>query len=343
MCIILNDVTRVFELPADSGLFPVQSSNLSQNSEDVQKFIKLKMRDAQKIITKHPSYSKSESGDSVVTGFNPVGISSDEEFRVKTSDDLSLSFFGHQRVGERTLPSCSQSFGLVKLPKEILVGIELNPGPNGQKTQAKRRPRRRFRGGNNINGNKNQTRNLHIPNIPSSLMPRDEIIVPIIGADTALSTNGSGLVVVTTLLNSLVTSLGAQWVDYSARWQQYRIEEMKITFSPRFPVNTGMALNLGHASIFCSDFLGTNLPTTVLHIKADENSRKYGSWYEWEYVVDMKRKPNALLWSPTTAAIPAANAYGIAIASSDLVNQLPVSIGIGQYFLSWKVHFMGYM
>jgi hypothetical protein len=235
-------------------------------------------------------------------------------------------FLGHCRMKSGFKPPRPASRQMINTL--LLMGcVEPHPGPRGRAPIVNRRGRRPP-----VRAPLYKT----VRYKPSS---NDGLTFTLVTADIALTANGSGLFPVTTILSSVVNTIGYQWADLQPRWLNYRIDWMEFHYCPRWPVNSGMAINLGHTRIYCGDFGGNNPPTTVLSIKADRHMKEYLSNRSFVYKVNWKRNDNAKLWTPTNATIPVLSAFGIAICTSDLVNQLPVSIPFGQYYLKIGAQF----
>jgi hypothetical protein len=134
----------------------------------------------------------------------------------------------------------------------------------------------------------------------------------------------------------------AEWASFAARYQQYRVKALSVTFYMFEPVN-------GPTTPYVvSDYIGTSVPGSATQIISDERcvvrapgGQQGASMFVFE--TDWSRNPNAKLWNPTSAAVPAANTYGIAFASHP---QAPASTGGGAVLqlvttTAWLVEFRG--
>jgi hypothetical protein len=105
-----------------------------------------------------------------------------------------------------------------------------------------------------------------------------------------------------------------EWASFAARYQQYRVKALSVTFF-------FMGYNYVQASPYViSDYIGTAVPGSSAQIISDERCVVRASGGQngstmFVYETDWTRNPNAKLWNPTSAVIPAANTYGIAFAS----------------------------
>jgi hypothetical protein len=69
-------------------------------------------------------------------------------------------------------------------------------------------------------------------------------------------------------------------------------------------------------TMYFADFIGTSLPTSAAQVLSDERCRIVSIGDKVVITSTWLRNPNAKLWAPTSAAVPAANSYGVAFASA---------------------------
>lgn len=152
-----------------------------------------------------------------------------------------------------------------------------------------------------------------------------------------LMTSAFGIIPVTTNLQSDQCSQfpSTEWASYSARFGQYRVKSMTLRFRPCFTVNS-VATNLLSVMYF-SEFSSTSIPTSAAQIIADSKFRMCSTGKEINYTATWARNPNAQLWNPTSAAIPAASRYGVAFCSHTNVNLLPINTIIYTYLMEFEV------
>jgi hypothetical protein len=116
---------------------------------------------------------------------------------------------------------------------------------------------------------------------------------------------------------------------------------MLLHFKPTLPVNSNLAVapfNL-LSVLYFSDFQSTNIPTTSGQICADSHFRQFSTRESFTYSTSWDRNPNAKLWAPTSAAIPATQRYGIAFCSHTNVNLLPINTIIYCFTMEFIVEF----
>jgi hypothetical protein len=159
------------------------------------------------------------------------------------------------------------------------------------------------------------------------------------------TTAGAIIAVTTTVDTTLVQSAPAtEWASFAARYQQYRVRRVRVRACPVFPVNDGpdgIAVSTGHSSLYVSDFIGTSVPGSAAQVLADEGAKALCTYKPFVYETTWARNPNAKLWNPTSAVIPAANSYGIAWASSTNATMMAASAPYISYDVEWEVEFRG--
>jgi hypothetical protein len=151
-----------------------------------------------------------------------------------------------------------------------------------------------------------------------------------------LVAGAGGAVAVASLQAGAVQSIPAtEWASFAARYQQYRVRSVQIRYTPSLNVSTALVFD---GRIFLSDFLGTATPATVAQILADERGTIKTAMKDWTFTANWARNPNAKLWNPTTAIVPAQNEYAIAYgALADFAANQP----LGQLTYQWVVEFRG--
>jgi len=134
-------------------------------------------------------------------------------------------------------------------------------------------------------------------------------------ANGSIAATAGSLVAVTNFSSSLVESAPAtEWASFAARYQQYRVKKMRLILTPWDNVSQNGIVN--EMTMYSADFIGSTVPGSAAQVLADESSSIFTSFSKHVKSASSKRNLNADLWNPTNAAIPVANQYGIAIASS---------------------------
>jgi hypothetical protein len=159
----------------------------------------------------------------------------------------------------------------------------------------------------------------------------------------SLSTTAGGIIPVTTYDAGLVQSVPAsEWASFAARYQQFRVRSLQMILEPRYPFTTAAPSGggTGHGALYASDYIGTATPGSAAQILSDEGSLVTNTCKRVVFTVDWMRNPNAKLWNPTSAALPSANTYGVAVSSSPN-SVMAVSTAFYDVQLEWIVEFRG--
>jgi hypothetical protein len=148
-----------------------------------------------------------------------------------------------------------------------------------------------------------------------------------------ISSGAGGLIGVTQNSTAEVQSIPAtEWASFAARYQQYRVRAMRIINKPVLPVNTAAVT---HSSLYIADYIGSSVPGSSAQVLSDERARIVSTADSWVYEATWARNPNAMLWNPTTAAIPTANQFGIVLASTS-----SPALTINTNYLSTSIEYM---
>ncbi len=136
---------------------------------------------------------------------------------------------------------------------------------------------------------------------------------------TIVTTAGAIVALVSIDSSSVQANPASEWASFAARYQQYRVRGMSVIAHPVYPVNTA---TVGHSQIFFADYLGAAAPASAAQVLSDERAVVFSTCRPITFLADWGRNPNARLWNPTSAAIPAANRIGISYASSTVAGLL---------------------
>jgi hypothetical protein len=172
-----------------------------------------------------------------------------------------------------------------------------------------------------------------------TLVPKGDLITKRLTATLALSSSVGGVIPVTAYNTAQVQSDPAfEWASFAARYQQFRVKGISVTLMPyltEYYYNVG--LNCWNLAI--GDYLGTSVPANFSQVLADENIVLRNGNHVITHAITWARNPNAKLWNPTSAALPAANNYGICLASLN-----SNVIGVFAFYsvvIEWDVEFRG--
>jgi hypothetical protein len=97
---------------------------------------------------------------------------------------------------------------------------------------------------------------------------------------------------------------------------------------------------LTHSVLYRADYIGNSQPATAAQVLSDEKSQENCTCKDFADIVTWQKNPNAKLWNPTTAAIPAANQFAWVCATT----AAPALTTATTYYgvvVEWEVEFRG--
>lgn len=158
----------------------------------------------------------------------------------------------------------------------------------------------------------------------------------ICSAGQAVSTTAGGIIAVTTLASSGAVSALSDFTPSAALFLEYRVRGMKVTWCPVWKVNavSGAPPPMYAVAAFSSGLAGTTFQQAL-----DSTGCKIVSGYD-KFVAEATYKGNkdAQLWTPTTAAVTAAETYGLWIVSESTY-AASASLAIGYFVAEYIVEF----
>jgi hypothetical protein len=154
------------------------------------------------------------------------------------------------------------------------------------------------------------------------------------GASTGAGTS----IPITSLSSDLARTSGVEFSSFAARYQEFRVAGMKVTFVPRYNVS-----DLSGASplgcLLVGDFIAGNTPASAAQLLSDERSVVHTTGNMFVYSVSWAGNPNAKLWSATNVAIPTPNLFSVVYGSTN-----STLLGATVYhtlIVEWLVEFRG--
>jgi hypothetical protein len=154
---------------------------------------------------------------------------------------------------------------------------------------------------------------------------------------------GAGTTIVAGAAASTVSSSGcqispaAEWASFAARYQQYRVRAIRVHGKAVNPVETAA---ITHSVLFRADYIGASAPATAAQVLSDQFAKESTTCRDFTDVVTWQRNPNAKLWNPTNAAIPAANTFSW-VCGSPAAPALTTATTYYAVVVEWEVEFRG--
>jgi hypothetical protein len=161
-------------------------------------------------------------------------------------------------------------------------------------------------------------------------------IVKRCSATATLATGGGTAIPLTSQLSGDASS-SSEFASFAARYLQYRVRRLRITGKATQPVQTA---TVTHSALVRGNFVGATAPASTASIVSSESFKSNGTHSDFEHVVTWDGIPDAKLWQPTSAAIPAADQFGIVFAS---IASPAMTTATTYYvlFAEWEVEFRG--
>jgi len=164
----------------------------------------------------------------------------------------------------------------------------------------------------------------------------DFIVKRLTLAAQTLATGAGTVIPITTVSSQTVfTAPAIEFASFAARYQQYRIRAIRVTGKSTQPVQTA---TISHSNLYRGDTLGGATPGTSAQVFSDENVKECATHRDFVDLVTWSRNPNAKLWNPTSAAIPAANEFAWECASASSPS-LTTATTYYAFTVEWEVEF----
>jgi hypothetical protein len=166
----------------------------------------------------------------------------------------------------------------------------------------------------------------------------DQIVKRMTFEPLSLTTGAGTVIAVSGFTSGNVQSFPAtEWASFAARYQQYRVRALRVTGKATQPIQT---TTISHSNLYRGDYIGTSAPTSAPQVLSDESVRINATCKDFTDVVTWSRNPNAKLWNPTSAIVPAANQFAWVCASTTTP---PLTTATTYYAIvaEWEVEFRG--
>jgi len=166
-----------------------------------------------------------------------------------------------------------------------------------------------------------------------------DIIVKRLTSSSSINANvgGTAITVASVSSNSAVST--TEFASFAARYQEFRVVEMRFTFLPFHPTcDTAVS---AHGSFLLGDYIGGNVPATASQLLSDESVMRSSTFKRTEYVLTWKGFPNGKLWNSTAGTIPTANQMAIAYGTGPVGFTTTASTPIFEVLKEFVVEFRG--
>jgi hypothetical protein len=185
--------------------------------------------------------------------------------------------------------------------------------------------------------------NVRMDNLSSNKVVIERRIV----ATGTISTNAAGFIVSNFVTTDQARSLGSDFGSFASRYTAFRVRACRIRLFPL--VDVTMAVNVGggavtphpQALVFASYREGLSYATYASAASGTDSRIFCGRERCIEYSADWSNNPDAKLWSPTNAAIPTSNVFGIQFLDTGAAPASGISTVYYRSVLDWDVQFQG--
>jgi len=166
----------------------------------------------------------------------------------------------------------------------------------------------------------------------------DQIVKRMTYPGETLATGAGTGIAVTSFSSGTVQSLPAtEWASFAARYQQYRVRALRVRGKAINPIQDATHT---HGVLVRGDFIGSSGPATGAQVLSDENAKEACTCKDFEDLVTWQRNPNARLWNPTSAVVPAANTFSW-VCATIATPALTTATTYYAVVLEWEVEFRG--
>jgi len=165
----------------------------------------------------------------------------------------------------------------------------------------------------------------------------DQIVKRITAGGFALATGAGTVIPVTSFTSTECQSNGAEFASFAARYQQYRVRAIRVTGKAIQPIQSA---TITHSVLYRGDYINAAVPGSAAQVLSDEKVRMCGTDRDFTDVVTWRGNPNARLWNPTSAGIPAANQYSW-VGASPSNPALTTATTYHAITVEWEVEFRG--
>lgn len=174
--------------------------------------------------------------------------------------------------------------------------------------------------------------------VPFAIETAGDRIVKRMTFETLLATGAGTAIGVTPISSGSVQSDPAtEWASFAARYQQYRVRAIRVRGKAINPIQSA---TVTHSVLYRGDYLGSATPGTAAQVLSDENVKLVTTARDFVDTVTWKANPNAKLWNPTSAIIPAANTYSW-VCASPTAPALTTATTYYALVIEWEVEFRG--
>lgn len=152
---------------------------------------------------------------------------------------------------------------------------------------------------------------------------------------STITTNGSGVLPYQVVTGSSQISGFSDFSSLAALYTQYRAVAVRVTLMPYFPVNTTSVVV--PATVICCPYRGGLAPSSLAQFLESSNRFLLSGYKQYELTTHYEGDNDAHLWTQTTAAIGATEAFGLALIGQSV--GATASTNVWNVMAEWLVEF----
>jgi hypothetical protein len=158
-----------------------------------------------------------------------------------------------------------------------------------------------------------------------------------------LATTAGGVITAAYQSSGFVFTNAQEFGSFSARYSQYRVKWIKLSFFACHPAQVPTAgVTADHGIILVSTNEENIIAASGPLVMAGRNRRLEPTYKSFTYTATWAGNPDAKLWNPTTAQIPTANSFAIQYGTPLFAtNPLVASTTYYAVTTEWCVQFRG--
>ncbi len=162
------------------------------------------------------------------------------------------------------------------------------------------------------------------------------------GAETSVSTNGSGLIALTTLANAASISSAPDFASLAAVYTTYRCKAIRVDLFPQWtvPVYNGTSIVYQPAVVCVFPSFANTVPTTFQQALDGTGMKLMSGYKGGTLMTSWKGDPDAHLWTGTGSAIGNSEQFLVSIVGTALATTSANAVVfrcIPQYLVEFRI------
>lgn len=153
-----------------------------------------------------------------------------------------------------------------------------------------------------------------------------------------ISTSALGFIGVTNVASSGNATSAVNWSSYEAIALEFRVIAVEVNIMPIVNAQTTPTTPAPSLLAICA-FSSDDLPTTFGQVAQGPGGKTKNGYRPITFAASAKDFPNAMLWTPSSGAVPTANLFGVMLADPGSVPASTASIPYFRIVVRYAVEF----